>query len=123
MTWLLILAGGALSLSGLAATVDVDRLHKLLFWFQLNRRYGLAVVGRLALGLALVFGAAGSRLPVVAIGLGLLFLLGATAVPILGEERIGAMLGWWLRRPPIWMRAWGISMMVTGLFILWLGLV
>lgn len=122
MNWLVPAAGATLIGTGLVSILATARLGALLAWFRSTRRYGIAVVLRILLGLALLFGAQSTRYPGVAIVLGLLFLAGASVVPLLGEDRIAALLEWWLQRHPGWLRAWSAIMLGLGVMLLWLGM-
>ncbi|RMF97292.1 MAG: hypothetical protein D6727_05830 [Gammaproteobacteria bacterium] len=95
-------------------------MRVLLRWFRNGRHYGLAIMLRLLLGLALLFGARATRLPALSIALGLLLLLAATSIPVLGEERAGRALDWWLARPARWLRAWGLLVTALGVTACWL---
>lgn len=122
MTIPILVAGIALMASGLWVLVAPGPIRGLMTWFMKTGRYGIAVLVRLAIGLALVFGAQATRMPAAAITLGVIFLCAATAIPFLGEERMGAMLSWWLHKPPILLRAWGAVVVLFGSFITWLAL-
>jgi len=117
-----LLAVGALLLAtGGAVVAAPGRFRRVLTWFVGEGRYGIAVLGRLGLGLVLLLGAADSRVPAVTITLGVLFLLAAAVVPLLGEDRIAGMIEWWLARPDALLRGWGAVVMIVGLLTGWLG--
>jgi hypothetical protein len=121
MPGLIVLAtGGLLCLTGLAVIVAPERFRALLGWFLRTGRYGIAVMGRLMLGLILLLGARETRIPEAAIALGLLFLAGALLVPLLGEERIGRVAAWWTGRSAAMLRAWGVVVIGLGAFVAWL---
>lgn len=115
-----LLVGLALLATGLASFVLPGALRKTLAWFTTGNRLGLAVLGRLAVGLVLLLGASLTRWPFAAITLGLLFLAGGAAIPLLGEARVEQIAGWWLARPDAALRAWSSVIIVTGGFIAWL---
>jgi hypothetical protein len=121
VNWLVPAAGATLIGTGLTSILATRKLSELLTWFRRTRRYGVAIVLRIAVGLAVLFGAQSSRYPTLAIMLGLLFLIGASAVPLLGEDRIAALLDWWTDRHAGWLRAWGTVMLCLGVFLVWLG--
>lgn len=118
---LAILAVGLLlATTGLLTFAMPGRLRKLLAWFSTGNRFSLAILGRLALGLVLLLGASSTRWPAAGITLGLLFLAGGAAIPVLGEERVARIVNWWLDRPDAALRAWSSVVAGTGAFIAWL---
>lgn len=121
MSAALVGLGLLLLVSGLGVVAMPAPFRRVLTWFLGEGRYGLAVLGRLAVGVLLLLGAAESRWPAAAIALGALFLAAAAAVPLFGEERIGRIIRWWLARPPALLRGWGAAVALLGGFIAWLG--
>ena len=110
----LLAAGGGWSL---VAPGGADRV---LRWFIETRLFGIAIVIRLVVGLIFLLGAQSTRWPQAAIVLGVLALLGAISVPVIGEERISRMLSWWLDKPRIWLQAWGSIAAALGAFVIWI---
>ena len=105
MNLLVLGVGGLLAATGAWALVFPGQALRLLRWFQSTGIYSPAIAIRLAFGVALLLGAQATRWPALAIALGVMFLLGAAAIPLLGEERISAIIGWWLDHPPGWLQA------------------
>ena len=115
-----LVVGLLLTATGFLTLFLPGRLRATLSWFAAGNRVGLAVLGRLAVGLVLLLGASTTRWPGASIALGLLFLAGGAAVPALGEERVDAIVTWWLARADSSLRAWSAMVAGTGGFIIWL---
>lgn len=120
MTLAVLAVGLTLFATGLLSFCFPRRLRDVLVWFTAGNRLALAVVGRLAIGLLLLLGAADLRWPVAGIVLGLVFLAAGAAIPVLGEERTEHIVTWWLARSDTAVRSWCITVMLTGGFIAWL---
>ena len=118
---MLVLAVGVLlAAMGTWSLSAPETTRGFLLRFLDARVYGAAIVIRLTFGLILLFGAQATRIPAATIALGMMFLLAAGMIPLLGEERIGRMMRWWLDKPLTWIRAWSALAIVLGLFIAWL---
>lgn len=115
-----LLVGLALIATGLASFALPERLRGALAWFTAGNRLALAVMGRLGVGLALLLGASLTRWPTAGITLGLLFLAGGAAIPVLGEARTTRIATWWIGRSNAALRAWSAVVIATGGFIAWL---
>jgi hypothetical protein len=79
----------------------------------------LAAALRLALGLALLFVAPGSRAPGLLWVLGVIAIVAGFAIPLIGLRRFRALLGWWLDQNPIVIRCWGGFALAFGLFLIY----
>lgn len=115
-----LVVGLLLATTGLLTFAMPERLRTMLAWFTTGNRFSIAILGRLALGLVLLFGASSTRWPAAGITLGLIFLAGGAAIPVLGEERVARIVNWWLERPNAGLRGWSTVVMGTGAFIAWL---
>ena len=115
-----LVVGLLLATTGCLTFALPGRLRALLEWFTVSNRVLLAVLGRLALGLVLLLGAYTTRWPAVAIALGLVFLAGGAAIPVLGEERVGRIVAWWLGRSDWALRSWSAVVFAVGGLVIWL---
>jgi len=78
----------------------------------------IAVTLRLVLGATLLAAAASSRFPVALSALGVLMILTAAALPILGADRFRGFVQWWVERPSPIIRAWsGVAILFGALLI------
>jgi hypothetical protein len=74
---------------------------------------------RLGVGLALLLAAPESRLPPYLQVLGVLALISGAATPFVGVSRFEAILDWWRRRGPGFVRAWSGLVLLFGASLLW----
>jgi len=78
-----------------------------------------AVGLRVVMGIALIVVAPASRFPDVFYVLGLITLAAATVGLMLGAERLGRFLEWWLTRPQSFIRAWALFAAAFGVFLVY----
>jgi hypothetical protein len=50
--------------------------------------------------------------------LGVISIVAAGSVPVIGLERVHAMVDWWAARPPLWIRAWACVAIAFGGFLI-----
>ena len=74
---------------------------------------------RLVFGVTLWLVALSSRAPVVLQVLVVVSVGSALGLPFLGVARFTALLSWWCRQSPAFVRAWSAVAVVMGGFILW----
>ena len=78
-----------------------------------------AVVIRVIIGLALWFAAPSSRAPLLLQVLGVLAVVAAVALPLMGLERFKALLLWWTKLSPATQRLNSLLAVAFGAAILW----
>lgn len=78
-----------------------------------------AVVVRLLLGFCLLVAAENSRFPLAFTLFGILTLLAAIAIPLVGRERLDRFLSWWARQGAGLTRAWLLLGIALGVFMVW----
>ena len=78
-----------------------------------------AVVIRVIIGLALWFAAPSSRAPLLLQVLGVLAIVAAVALPLMGLERFKALLLWWTKLSPAKQRLNSLFAVAFGAAILW----
>ena len=76
---------------------------------------------RVALGLLLLAGVEQSHLPGVVRILGILTLLGAVIVLLIGQQRLQRMLEWWLAKPSWFVRCWCVAAAGMGGLLFYAG--
>lgn len=74
---------------------------------------------RLILGLALWFAAPQSRAPLLFQALGVVAIVAAVVIPLMGVDRFEALIEWWARLSAGAQRAWSLVAIVFGAVILW----
>lgn len=79
----------------------------------------LAVGIRLLLGVALIVAAPDSLFPVLFRIVGVVAILAALALPIMGIERIRRLVGWFAALPPLALRLWLVFGFAFGAFLIY----
>jgi hypothetical protein len=79
----------------------------------------VAVAFRAALGVLLIAAAASTRFPWLIGGLGVLALVAAVGIPLLGYARMRRSVEWWLARPAGFVRAWSLVACAFGAFLVY----
>ncbi len=80
--------------------------------------YGIAAL-RLAVGAALLLAAPRGRAPLLLQVVGVLALVSGAITPLFGVERFRAILDWFRRRSPGWVRGWSLCVLGFGLGLVW----
>ena len=84
-------------------------------------RFRLAVGVRLVLGAALLIVAPSCRLPVVVQAIGAISIVAALAILIAGQERLDALIWWWITRPKSVMRISATFALAVGILLVYAG--
>lgn len=79
----------------------------------------LAIVFRSLLGVLLIAAASGTRFPWVLGALGVLSLISAVLIPLIGYERLSRFVEWWATRPAGFVRAWALVACAFGAFLIY----
>lgn len=110
---LLIIALGALGLGSPPRLID--------FVSRWQSRRGLYVVSgiRIIFGVVLLLAASDSRAPNLLRVLGVVSLVSGVVTPFFGVDRFGALLGWWSRRPQVFVRLWCVVVVLIGAGVVW----
>jgi len=116
----------ALILCAAIAVLGVIVLVKPALTHDLTRLFGdksgmwVATAIRAVLGLGLLAAASDSKAPMLLRILGLLILIVAIAMPVLGLERHRKMIDWWLARPRTVEMFCGAAAFVFGVGLIYL---
>jgi hypothetical protein len=108
-----------LAFLGAFGSISPDRLFFLAREF--GNRTGLLVASalRLATGVALVSSAGNSRMPGTVRFFGALCFVTGLIAPFIGVKGFRRILAWWYGLGPFSTRAWAMSILAYGLFMLW----
>ncbi len=87
-------------------------------WRSRAGLYG-AIAFRAAFGILLVTAASGTHFPRTLGALGLLSLVSAALIPLLGFDRMRRFIDWWLARPPGGVRIWSCVACAFGGFLVY----
>lgn len=84
-------------------------------------RVGLvaALAIRAAFGILLIAAATSTRFPWTIAVIGMVSLLAAVSLPLLGYERLRKFVAWWAARPNGFVRAWSLLACVFGAFLIY----
>ena len=89
---------------GLMGLANPESLIGLINYWRGTRRFRLAVGVRLVLGVILLVVAPACRLPTLVRVLGVISIVAAVVILLVGEKRLESLIGWWLSRPPVVLR-------------------
>lgn len=84
-------------------------------------RLWLAVAIRLALGVLLIYAAPQCRMPEAVRIFGVITVLAALGLVVLGPERMRVFVHWWTERPPAIIRVWSVGGLLLGAFLIYAG--
>ena len=104
---------------GVLGLLSPAGMSSLVSRFRSRTGFWTVIVLRLIFGVALWRAAPASRAPAVLQALGGVSVASALALPLLGMPRFQAILSWWSRQSPVFVRAWSVAAIVMGAFILW----
>jgi hypothetical protein len=123
MTVLVVIFGALIAALGAAGVVSPRVLIGLVdsVWRGSRGIYGVVAV-RLVLGVVLVVAAPDCRFPEIVRILGLLSLVSAVVLPLLGRERLRRLVEWWISRPGGFIRAWSLVAVAFGVFLGYAGI-
>ena len=119
MTQLVAFFGVLIALLGATGLIRPAALVGWVDSLWRNLRGLWAVVAlRLGIGIVLVLAAAECRYPTAIRVLGVISIVSAGLVPVIGLERVRALVSWWTARPPLLIRAWAVVAFAFGAFLI-----
>jgi hypothetical protein len=123
MTVLVVIFGALIAALGAAGVASPRVLIGFVdsAWRSPRGIYGI-VAARLVLGVVLVVAAPDCRFPEIVRVLGILSLVSAVLLPLLGRERLRPMIEWWISRPGGFIRAWSLVAVAFGIFVGYAGI-
>jgi cell division protein FtsW (lipid II flippase) len=120
MTALALILCAAIAAMGVLVIVSPARVNDLARLFTDKTGMWVASAIRAVLGLGLLAAASESKAPMVLRTLGLIILIVAILIPILGLDRHRKMIDWWLARPRTMQIGWGAVTFVFGILLIYL---
>lgn len=119
MEYFVILLGLIVVLLGFLGMLKPTLLIGLTrsFWSSSKSLY-YAIGIRLTLGIILILVGPNSRFPSVIQLIGVIAIVGAIAIPLIGAERIQSIISWWLRQPTWFIRMWSVVVIIFGGFLI-----
>ncbi len=113
--------GAFIAAVGLFGVADPGRLLKLVERFRGATGVWVAAGVRLVLGVVFLLAAADCRLPTFVMTVGIIALLAAVGLPIMGQRRFDAMVAWLVRRPQVVIRLWAVAAVAFGGLLVYAG--
>jgi len=104
---------------GLTMAVSPQSLIEFAESFISPRGLGVAAAIRITLGVLLWAASDASRTPKTLKVFGVLFVVGGLAVPLIGVERMRAMVDWGIVQGEGWMRMNSLIAVAMGAFFVW----
>ncbi len=108
----------AIAIMGAAATASPFRFLRWMESIDPSSNLWLIAGLRFVFGIGLWIVAPESATPVFLRIFGGLAIAAALGLPLAGAKRVRALLGWWLSRPPGFVRAWGAVAAALGVFVI-----
>jgi hypothetical protein len=121
MAWVVSLLGATIAAIGLLGAVSPARMIGLITRLQPASQLWLAVGARLVIGVVFVLAADGCRMPQLVRVVGVIAIVAAAALALLGPRRFEAFVGWWLRRPASLIRSWAAVAVAFGALLIYAG--
>ncbi len=83
---------------------------------------GITLIMRISLGVLLIAAASGTRFPKTLFVFGVLSLIKAASIPLLGRARQQDLARWWCQHPERYIRDWSLLVCVFGAFLIYAAL-
>ena len=100
--------------------VFTPRSIKIFLEKFLDKKWMLwAIIFRLVIGISFILAQSETRYPQFILWLGILTLLSAITLPIVGKERVGNLIKWWLNLPTVVTIIWAFIACLFGLLIMY----
>ena len=119
MTALVLILCAFIAAMGVLVIVSPARANDLTRLFADKTGLWIAAAIRAVLGLGLLAAAGDSKAPMLLRILGLIILVVAIAMPLLGLDRHRRMIDWWLARNRTIQIAWGAAAFALGVFLIY----
>jgi len=119
MIALALILCAAIAALGVTVIVVPAKAHDLARLFQDKTGMWVATAIRAILALGLLAAASESKAPMLLRILGLLMLIVAILIPILGLDRHRQIIEWWIARPRTMQILWGAVTFVFGIALIY----
>ncbi len=117
MKWLAGAFGCFVSAVGILALATPETILEATNFVLTSVGLYVAAAVRIVFGSVLMGAARASRMPRTIGTLGALMILVGLALPFIGVDRLGPIVGWWSAQGPAFMRAWAVVAVAFGAFI------
>ena len=106
MRYLIALAAVLMMAISAFGIVTPEHLVTIVSGWPTDTRLHVAVGTRLVLGLIFILGARSCRFPTFIYAVGIIALVAAVVLILLGGARVDALIQWWSQQPLLFIRAW-----------------
>jgi amino acid transporter len=96
-----------------------DIMKHILKFFKYGKRIYLAGLVRLILAVVFLLAASECDIPWVIVLFGILFLISAMVIFMLGAEKLSPMLDWFQNKSPLFLRFMAVIIMAVGALIIY----
>lgn len=121
MALLVTLVGVLIVGIGVLIAVAPMRFIHWIASMETTMRFRVAILVRVAIGLLFLLAAQSCRQPAVVRIVGIIILLAAAGLLLLGRERVDSFLNWWLTRPLSLFRVWAVVSLGFGALLIYSG--
>ena len=121
MAIVVTLVGILLVAAGVVIAVAPKRFIDWISSLEPGVRFWAAILVRVALGVWFLLAAPSCRLPVVVQVVGILSLIAAAAILLIGRTSLDAFMDWWLGLPQSLLRSWSVLAVGFGALLIYAG--
>lgn len=121
MALVVSLIGAAIAAIGLLGVVYPTRLMERIDRWQPAGRLWVGVAVRLVVGIVFVLAADGCRMPQLVRVVGVIAIVAAVVLALLGPARFETFVRWWLGLPAAFTRIWAAVAVAFGGLLLYAG--
>lgn len=117
MLLVLSIFGFSVACVGIVGILKPRRLRELVSAGEIHSRFHSAIMVRILIGGLMLAAAPSCRFPLVITCLGVISLVAAVGLYVLGEKRFESFADWWSNRPLSSLRAASVLVLALGLFL------
>ncbi len=121
MSAIVSIFGATAAIIGLLGLANPKCIINLVQHWRGPTRFRLAIGVRLVLGVILLVVAPTCRLPVVVQAVGVIAIVAAIVILIVGQRRLDSFIDWWLTCPPAVIRVSAMFAFSFGLLLIYAG--
>ena len=113
--------GVVAAIIGLMGLANPESIVVLVEYWRGPTRFRLAIGVRIVLGIVFLIVAPACRLPVLVRAIGVISIVAAIVILIIGQKRLDLFIGWWLTSPPAVVRISGLFAFLFGVLLIYAG--
>jgi hypothetical protein len=121
MRRLVVLFGLIIIAVGIVAIVWPEQSFAVVLHWPAEVLLFVAVAVRVVLGVVLILAAPHCRFPKTMYVLGVVYLIGALVIGLLGTSRLQSLGQWWFHQPPMFLQFAYAAVVILGAFLVYAG--